>query len=437
MSILRAMYTGVSGVNAQSEALGVVGDNIANVNTVGFKEQRALFEDILGKSFGDGPGVGVRVARVQQMFSQGALSNTGVSTDVALNGDGFFVVKGAVGGIDGTYFTRAGQFKVDKDGYLVSPQGLQAQGYKVNPDGATFSSVIGPIQLTTAALQPRPTSTMTVTANLNASATSPATWDPQSPSATSNASTSITVYDTLGAPHTVTTFFRKEAAAGTWSYHVLASSSEVNTPTPPTGSTYTELTGGTGTLTFSSTGALITGPTLPVTVTFKNGAQVAGQNTMVLNYGNPPPPTGTGTGLDGVTQFSSPSSVSSQGQDGYSSADLAGVNIDAGGVISGVYTNGQKVPMAQATIAKFRSNEGLGRAGQNLFTDTRESGQAALGLAGIGGRGSLTSGSVEQSNVDLAKQFVNLIQHQRAFQANTKTISTDDEMLQELVNLKR
>jgi flagellar hook protein FlgE len=154
-----------------------------------------------------------------------------------------------------------------------------------------------------------------------------------------------------------------------------------------------------------------------------------------MNFGTPI--SGGGTGLDGTTQFGGPSNVSAQSQDGYSSGDLAGVTVDGDGTVRGMYTNGQKIAVGQLAIAKFRSNEGLGRAGQSLWIETRDSGVAALGVAGSGGRGAVSVGALEQSNVDLAKQFVDLIAHQRAFQADSKTITTADEMLQELVNIKR
>lgn len=429
MSILRTMYTGVSGIAAEGDALGVVGDNIANSNTVGFKAQRALFEDMLGRSItgGSGPGAGVEVAGTEQLFTQGALSNTGVATDVALNGDGFFVVKGSVQGSTGDFYTRAGQFKIDQSGNLVNPDGMQVQGYAALANGQ-FASKASSLTVPTSALPPLPTSKMNVVANIDAGATTPvAAWDPQNPATTSNFSTSMTVYDSLGKSHNVDVYFRK-TGANTWDYHVLAAGGEVVGGIPGQN---VEI--GNGSLTFNTAGALDTiTTTTPTSVSF-TGATA--NQSIALNLGSTV--SGGGTGLDGVTQFASPSSVSSQSQDGYASGDLSGVTIDGNGVLSGVFTNGQKIPVGQLSIAKFRSNEGLGRAGQNLWTSTRASGDPALGTAGSGGRGAVSAGTLEQSNVDLADQFVQLIAHQRAFSANSKTITTADEMLQELVNLKR
>lgn len=429
--VLRAMYSGVSGLRAEGEALSVVGDNIANVNTAGFKAQRAVFQDVLGHSILAGslsaqPGSGVRVADVQQLFTQGTLSNTGVATDLALNGDGFFVVQGTVEGITSNFYTRAGQFVINSDGYLVNPNGLQVQGYTANPDG-TFEASIASVRAPTAALPARATAEMTVTANLDAAATVPVLlWDAQDPANTANFSTSLTVYDSLGNAHAVDVYFRK-TAANTWDYHALAAGSELT----PAVVGNAEI--GTGTLAFTTDGALNSVTTaLAISANF-TGATPA--QAITLEFGSPI--AGGGTGLDGTTQFASPSSVSSQSQNGYSSGDFSGVAVDGQGVVTGLYSNGERVAMAQLAIAKFRSNDGLGRAGQNLWIETGESGTAALGVAGSGGRGAISSGTLEGSNVDLAEEFVGLITHQRAFSANSKTIITADEMLQELINIKR
>jgi flagellar hook protein FlgE len=269
---------------------------------------------------------------------------------------------------------------------------------------------------------------MTVTANLDSSSAVPAVaFDAQNPANTSNFSTSMTVYDSLGASHTLDVYFNK-TADNTFDYHVLANGNDLN---PPQAGQNVEV--GTGTLAFTTDGALNTETTTtPISVSF---AGATGNQAIALNLGTPI--SGGGTGLDGVTQFSSPSNVSSQSQDGYSSGDFSGVSVDSTGTVMGLYTNGQKLAIGQVAVAKFRNNEGLGRAGGNLWIDTRDSGPAALGTAGSGGRGAVSAGSLEGSNVDLATEFVNLIQHQRSFSADSKTITTADEMLQELINIKR
>lgn len=430
--VLRAMYSGVSGLRAEGEALGVVGDNIANVNTVGFKSQRAIFQDVLGHSILAGtssalPGSGVRVGDIQQMFTQGTLSNTGVATDLALNGDGFFVVNGNVDGIAGNFYTRAGQFTIDKDGYLTNPAGLKVQGYQANADG-TFDASISSVRAPTAALPAQVTANISVTANLDASAATPtAVWNAQDPANTSNNSTTITVYDSLGDAHTVDVYFRK-TADNTWDYHALVSGADLNPPVAGNAEV------GSGNLSFTTNGALDTlTTTTAISIDFGGGA-TAGQ-AIALDFGTPI--AAGGTGLDGTTQFASPFSVSAQSQDGYASGDFSGVAVDGQGVVMGLYSNGQKIAMSQLAIAKFRSNDGLGRAGQNLWIETRDSGTAAMGTAASGGRAAVSAGTIEGSNVDLAEEFVGLIQHQRSFSANSKTITTADEMLQELINIKR
>lgn len=437
--VLRAMYSGVSGLRAEGEALGVVGDNIANVNTVGFKSQRAVFQDVLGRSILAGtasalPGGGVRVGSIQQMFTQGSITNTGVSTDIALNGDGFFVVNGTVDGISGNFYTRAGQMTIDRDGYLVNPSGLQVQGYAANADG-TLQAAVSSLQVPTSSLAPKTTENVSMTMNLDASldpgrapildpVTNP--WDAQNPSATSNFSSSITVYDSLGNQHTLDVYFRK-TAANTWDYFALTSGADLNPPVAGNAQV------GSGSLAFTTDGALnsvTTGTAISVSFAGATAAQA-----ISLDFGTSI--AAGGTGLDGTTQFSSASAVSAQAQDGYASGEFSGVAIDGTGLVQGLYTNGQKIAIGQLAVAKFRSNDGLGRAGQNLWIETRDSGTAALGGASSGGRGAVSAGALESSNVDLAEEFVGLIQHQRSFSANSKTITTADEMLQELINIKR
>ena len=429
--VLRAMFSGVSGLRAEGEALGVVGDNIANVNTVGFKAQRAVFQDVLGHSILAGtssalPGSGVRMGDVQQLFTQGSITNTGVSTDVALNGDGFLVVQGTVDGITGNFYTRAGQLTLDKDGFIVNQQGLNVQGYLANADG-TLQASVNDLQVPTASLQPFATTGIQVTANLDPR--DPVlTFDVTQPATTSNFSTSISVFDSLGTARTLDVYFNN-AGGNLYNYSVVAHGEDL-----AGGTAGVDQIVGTGTLQFNSDGALDTATTPPLSVSFAGGATA--NQPIELDFG--PDITNDGsTGLLGTTQFASDSAVSSQSQDGYTSGEFSGLAIDGTGLVQGLYTNGQKVTIGQLAVAKFRSNDGLGRAGQNLWIETRESGTAALGGASTGGRASVSAGALESSNVDLGEEFVGLIQHQRSFSANSKTITTADEMLQELINIKR
>lgn len=429
--VLRAMYIGVSGLRAEGEALGVVGDNIANVNTAGYKRQRAIFQDVLGHSILAGtasamPGSGVRIGDVQQMFSQGALANTGISTDVALSGDGFLVVRGTVDGITSNFYTRAGQLTIDNQGYLVNTNGLEVQGYAANPD-QTLQAAVTSLRVPTASLSPLPTNLIEITANLDSSADVPLEpFDVADPE--SEHKTTITVFDSLGESRTLDIYFVK-TGENAWEYHVLAEGSDLSGGTP---GEYQEV--GTGTLTFNENGALLDAQTNDITADFGGGA-MPGQ-VIQVDFGLDINNDGS-TGLAGTTQFASDTAVSSQSQNGYASGEFSGVAIDGEGLVQGLYTNGQKIAIGQLAVAKFRSNDGLGRAGAGLWIETRESGTAALGGAATGGRASVSSGTLEQSNVDLAEEFVGLIQHQRSYSANSKTITTADEMLQELINLKR
>jgi flagellar hook protein FlgE len=429
--VLRAMFSGVSGLRAESEAIGVVGDNIANVNTVGFKSQRAIFQDVLGHSILAGtssalPGSGVRVGDVQQLFTQGSIANTGVDTDVALNGDGFLVVAGTVDGITSNFYTRAGQLTLDNDGFLVNQQNLNVQGYRANADG-TLQASVSDLQVPTASLAPFATNEITITANLD-SREDIQTFDILDPDGTSNRSTSITVFDSLGTARTLDIYFNN-VGGNLYSYNVVADGAELAGGTP---GQHTLIS--TGTLQFTSDGALDTATTPALAVSFAGGATA--NQAIDLNFGDDITQDGS-TGLAGTTQFASVTAVSSQSQNGYASGEFSGLNIDGTGLVQGLYTNGQKITIGQLAVAKFRSNDGLGRAGQNLWIETRDSGTAALGAAGAGGRASVTSAALEQSNVDLGEEFVGLIQHQRSFSANSRTITTADEMLQELINIKR
>jgi flagellar hook protein FlgE len=429
--VLRAMFSGVSGLRAESEAIGVVGDNIANVNTIGFKSQRAIFQDVLGHSILAGtssalPGSGVRVGEVQQLFTQGSIANTGVSTDVALNGDGFLVVNGTVDGITSNFYTRAGQLTIDNEGFLVNQQNLNVQGYRANPDG-TLQASVSDLQVPTASLAPFATNEITITTNLD-SREPVLTFDILDPDGTSNGSTSITVFDSLGTARTLDIYFNN-MGGNLYSYNVVADGAEL---AGGTAGTHTLVS--SGTLQFTSDGALQTATTPALAVSFAGGATA--NQAIDLNFGDDITQDGS-NGLSGTTQFASVTAVSSQSQNGYASGEFSGLAIDGTGLVQGLYTNGQKITIGQLAIAKFRSNDGLGRAGQNLWIETRDSGTAALGAAGAGGRASVSAGALEQSNVDLGEEFVGLIQHQRSFSANSRTITTADEMLQELINIKR
>ena len=423
---VRALNTGVSGLRVESDAIGGAGDHIANVNTPGFKRQRAIFEDVFNRGSTAG-GSGARLQEIGQAFTQGSLVNTGVNTDVALNGDGFFIVSGTVNGVTGNFYSRAGQFKVDPDGAIVDPTGLNVMGRALQPNG-DLSTGIRPLVVPTNGIQAQPTTEFALTANLDASApVLPTPFDITQPSSTSTTGTSVVVYDSLGAPHSLDLYMNK-LAENQWEYRAVVSGDELN-PTQPGQNVEV----GSGLLFFNTDGALETvSESQTISVDFSSATP--GQ-VIDLDFGTTI--SDGGTGLDGSTQFSMPSGVSSQSQNGFSSGALSGISFAPDGTVLGLYTNGRSVPVGQVMVAKFRATDKLGRAGNNLWAETRESGPPAVAPPGAGGRGQVTAGSVETSNVDLGEEMVSMIQHQRAFSANSKVIATADDMLSQLMQLKR
>jgi len=431
MSILRTMTTGAAGLRAHSEALGVTGDNIANVSTVGFKRSRANFEDVLGRSVAGATaiplgGSGSRLAHVQQMWQQGALITTGAPTDLALSGDGLFIVSGNSDGVDGDFYTRAGQFTLDQAGFIVNPDGLRLQGYPAEDDGR-LSAVVGDLQVEGGTVAAVPTANVALATNLDARAVPPAGgFNPADPANTSNFSTTSRVYDSLGTAHDVTLYF-VNTAAGAWDWHAMVDGGEL---TGGTAGTPTE--SASGTLAFNTAGALTAETTVASTWNFAGATP--GQ-VIAFDFGTSIAEGGTGLGQ--TTQFSSVSSVAALTQDGSAAGQVSAIRIESDGVITGVFENGQSRTLGQVAVADFANTTGLARNGNNLWSETRDSGLPLVGAGGTGGRGLIVSGSLEASNVDLGSEFVDLIQYQRGFSANSKIITTADEMYQELVNIKR
>jgi flagellar hook protein FlgE len=445
--MLTALYTAVSGMDANSTSLSVIGDNIANINTVGFKESDISFGDVLSQSLDNAGtasqvGRGVEVTSVSPNFSQGSLETTTNGLDLAINGDGLFMVnQGAQ-----TSYTRAGQFSLDQNGNIVNPEGEILQGYLANAAGQ-ITGTIGNLQIAANQSPANITTTVSASLNLDATATPPAapftldgngTGIPNDP-ANYNSSNTVTVYDSQGVSHQVTMYFVK-TAANTWDVHYAypdpAAPGQLIEPGQTSGGVGKDPTGAatTQTLTWNANGGLVNDNS-NTAINFNFGGGVVTPQAINFNYG-----TGTaegGTGLDMSTQYGSPFSVTSVNQDGYSSGSLQSVNVSNTGIINGVFTNGQTRTIGQVALSRFIAETDLTKDGQNLYSQSSTSGPPVIGMANTSGLGTLSSSSLELSNVDLAQQFVEMISAQRGYEANSKVITTSDQMLQDLVNLKQ
>jgi len=432
MSLISSLYTGATGLEANSTDLSVIGDNIANANTIGFKESRAAFQDAMSQQMlGAGTassqmGLGVSLESIQKILTQGAISNTGVSTDLAIDGNGFFVVSGAHNGMDGQFYTRAGQFTIDNSGTMVNLEGLHVQGYTANAAGV-LGTTPGDLVLGNASWPASPTTAISAIGNLDANAAIPALpFDPLNAAATSNTSTSVTAYDSLGTAHQVDIFFTK-TAAGAWNWNALTDGGGL---TGGTAGTPTQIANGT--LTFDTTGKLTAQTTAASTF---NPINATNPQALTFSFGDPT--GGGGTGLLGVSQFAGASGFTKTNQDGFASGSLTHIAIDKNGNINGTFTNGQTRLLGEVATALVKAPDQMDEIGGNLFSTTPNSGAATLGAAGSLGRGSIVAGGLEQSNVDLANEFVKMIAAQRAYQANGKTVVTADSLLQELMQIKR
>ena len=408
--MISSLYSGVQGIQANSEALGVIGANIANVNTIGYKSGNISFSTILGESMGDG---GVKVWGMNKSWAQGAMEYTSNSTDLAIIGAGLFVVKDANGG---EFYTRAGAFVFDKDGTLVNEDGYKVQGLAIasgTPSGSPTD-----IDISSLSYDPKSTAEMRMTMNLDSATAASGTF-----------TNTITVYDSLGNTIPLTLTFTKSAdPANTWTVE---------------GSLPSSIASGTGsvqfdgsdslTLTFGADGKL-TGLSADVEITLNNlttGASATQSiNWDVYDESN-------GIAKNDITQFAGSSGVTFQSQDGYSTGSVTSLSVGEDGTITGIFSNGKTQELYQLVLAGFPSYQGLIPLGNNLFSASVDSGLPVIGAAKTGGRGTISSRSLEMSNVDLATEFVKMITTQRAYQANAKVITTSNEVLQELINMKR
>ncbi len=416
---------GLSGLNATSKNLEVIGNNVANANTYGFKAARAEFADMYATSMnGSGTsniGIGVNLAAVSQQFTQGNIVTTENPMDLSLNGAGFFQV---TDGKSPVTYTRNGQFKVDRDGYVVNNAGGQLMGYPADGTGTIQPGNASALRMPTAGINPAATSTITMEMNLDSrAATTVPAAGPQiilTDPTTYNNATSVTVYDDKGQDVALTYYFQK-AATDTWNVYVTANGTPISTngagvPTPST------------TISFPANGGTPTAPVGTVALNIPASTNANGAQTLAIS--------GVQLDLSGATQYGSNFAVTDLSQNGYAPGQLVGIQFEANGIITARYSNGQSKPAGQVEIATFRNPQGLQPLGSNAWSRSFASGDPVLGVPGDGNLGTIQSGSLEESNTDLTGELVNMITAQRVYQANAQTIKTQDQVLQTLVNLR-
>ena len=430
MSLTNALFASVSGLDTASTAISVIGDNIANANTPGFKEKRAEFSAVLGQSITAGSGfaqigAGARTNNVGTIFSQGTFEGTARGTDLGIEGRGFFVLDGNAG----RSYTRAGLFGFDANGTLVDALGNRVQGYGVDPTTGVANNSLGDIVLTAGLSPPRATTQLNLAMNLDANSPVPPAFDPADTQNTSNAREVITIFDSLGSPRQATVFFRK-ASANNWEYHVTLSDQDSGAPT---GDPF--VVQASGTLQFDAAGNLTginggtTDPTVTLNLNNANGAQ-ANQN-LTFSMGN----LGALSTGPISTQFQTATVTNAVSQDGFAPGALTALEFSEDGFMTAVFSNGVTSSLAQIALANFGNVEGLTNIGSSQVIQSVESGPPVIAAANSGSLGSIRSNALENSNVDLAQQFVKLIVSQRAFQANTRTVSVANELLANLVSL--
>jgi flagellar hook protein FlgE len=405
----------LSGLTAASSDLDVTANNVANADTVGFKSSRAEFADVYASGSANlntsTSGEGVRVDDNAQQFAQGNITTTSSNLDLAISGNGFFTLKDA----SGTQYSRNGQFSEDKNGNVVNATGQFLQVYPPTANGGFNTGATADLNLNSAQSAPAATTTAAVTLNLPAASTVPTDYaadgfvasDPN----TYNQSTSTTVYDSLGQAHTATLYFTQgatTATTSTWNVNMTVDGTPV-TATPAT-------------LTFGADGAIT--PAGSGAISFTGYTPTDGASPLAMNFN-----FGTST------QYGGSFGVTAITQDGYATGQLSTVNIDASGIVSAVYTNGRSTQLGQLAMANFPNPQGLQQLGDTNWAQTYNSGTVVSGTAGGAGFGSIQSGALESSNVDLTTELVNMITAQRAFQANAQVVTTANQLSETVINI--
>jgi flagellar hook protein FlgE len=416
---------GLSGLNASSKNLEVIGNNIANTNTFGAKASRAEFADMYASALGGtgntAVGIGVNLSMVAQQFTQGNITTTSNPMDLAINGSGFFQL---TDGNSAVVYSRNGQLKVDRDGFIVSNQGLKLLGYPADGTGTILPGVATALQMPSAGIVPAATSEMQLEFNLDsrAGSTAPAAipminlTDPD----TYNSATTMTLYDEKGQDVALTYYFQK-SGTDNWNVYITANGTPLATDVngDPAAST---------TITFPSNGGAPTAPVGTVALNIPASTNAAGAATE--------PIPGVTLDLSGATQYGAGFAVTDLRQNGYAPGQLTGIQVESNGIVMAQYSNGQTKPAGQVEMATFRNPQGLHPNGGNTWSRSFASGDPIVGIPGDGNLGVLQAGALEESNVDLTAELVNMITAQRVYQANAQTIKTQDQVLQTLVNLR-
>lgn len=398
----------LSGLSAATSDLNTTANNIANVNTAGYKESRTEFASIFANSaYGvaaTATGIGVRASRIAQQFTQGPINSTGNALDMAISGEGFFTLSdnGA------TVYSRAGAFGTDQSGYVTNAAGQRLQVFPPTATGSFDTARTVDLQLSASTNPPKASSLITGNVNLPANAVAPTTtpFDPTDATSYTH-TTSTSVYDSLGAEHTATMYFVKGAAPNTWDVNVQVDGTDL----------------GTTSVTYSDTGALLTPAGGQLTLSSFTPTNGAAAMDMTLS-------------LDKSTQYGDGFSVNTVGADGYSSGQLTTIEVTAEGIVQARYTNGQSSPIGQIALTRFANPQGLQQLGDTGWGATYAAGQPIVGAAGSANFGVMQSGALEGSNVDLSEQLVNMITAQRNFQANSQMISTADQITQTILNIR-
>ncbi|MBS0609553.1 MAG: flagellar hook protein FlgE [Proteobacteria bacterium] len=421
---------GLSGLNASSKNLDVIGHNVANSGTVGFKASRTEFASMVANAIGTAgsgnSGIGVQVGAVAQQFTQGNITVTGNNLDVAINGNGFFKIQQSDGS---SAYTRAGDFKLDDKGNVVTNNAGKLLGYPMDPiTRARTASTPQPLVFPSGTPIPaKSTGTIKAAFNLDArapnAAGNPAATPPVPATPRSTYGTSISVYDTPGVATAVSLYFQKTGTANTWDVYDKLDDPKA---TPPVVATPI------GQITFDNNGKITAPAATPPATGFQMPVTISPPTP---NPNNLPAYT-VQVNLDGVTQFGTKFAVSELTQDGYTAGQLTGINIGSDGTIMTSYSNGVTRAEGQVALASFRNTQGLADIGNNLWVETFQSGQPVMGVPTEGAFGALRSGALEDSNVDLTAELVNMMTAQRAYQANAQTIKTQDQVMSTLVNLR-